>query len=173
MAISLKKILGAVAPALATAIGGPLAGTAVKEIAKKILGKENATEAEVESALAGASPEQLLKLKELDIQFAKDMATAGIELDRLEVDDRKSARERQVATKDKIPSILALFIVAMFCTIIALLFSQTIPESNRDLFHVLVGTLDGMLLSVMNYEFGSSRSSREKDQVLGKIAQMP
>ena len=173
MAISLKKILGAVAPALATAVGGPLAGTAVKEIAKKVLGKENATESEVEAALASASPEQIIKLKELDQQFARDMAAAGIELEKLEVDDRKSARERMVAAKDKIPSVLALVIVGTMMAVIGLLFTQTIPADNKEIFINALGMLEGATLAVMNFEFGSSRSSQEKDKVLGKIAQQP
>ena len=46
-----KAIVGTVAPALATALGGPLAGVAVKAIADKVLGKPAATEADVAAAI--------------------------------------------------------------------------------------------------------------------------
>ena len=61
----LLSILGNVAPALATAVAGPMGGAAVKAIAEK-LGVPPAIEA-VTQALE-ANPELAVKLKEIDVK---------------------------------------------------------------------------------------------------------
>ena len=49
-----KKVLGGIAPTIATALGGPLAGTATKFLASSLLGKDEASESELEAAIIGA-----------------------------------------------------------------------------------------------------------------------
>lgn len=70
-------ILKTVAPALATAIGGPLAGAAVSFLASK-LGVDPAV---VEQTVAGMGPADLVKLKQMDLDFKIEMAKIGISLD--------------------------------------------------------------------------------------------
>lgn len=168
MAFDWKAPLRVIAPTLATALGGPLAGAAVAALSKKLLGKEGGSQEEIAEVLLGGKPEDLLKLKELEVEFKEHMAALGVELEKLEVEDRKDARARQVATKDPIPNILACVIVLALLVMMGLLFSHTVPEPNQAAFHNLLGILEGAVLSVMNFEFGSSRGSREKDAVLGK-----
>jgi hypothetical protein len=55
---NLTAILGAVAPTLATAMGGPLGGMAIKLVADK-LGLPESTMEAVEAAVSNATPEQL------------------------------------------------------------------------------------------------------------------
>jgi hypothetical protein len=171
VAISLKKILGAVAPSLATALGGPLAGTAVAAIAKKILGKDNASEDEVAAVLASADPATLLKLKEVDAQFKKDMAALGVELDKIEMEDRKDARAMQVATKDWMPNALASVLMISLCVLAGVLLKYSVPVDNKEIIINLMGVLEGAAVTVFSFYFGSSRSSSEKDKVLGRIAE--
>lgn len=163
-----KKLVASVAPGLATALGGPLAGVAVREIGAKLLGKPDAREDEVAAALAAAAPADLIKLRELDQAFAKQMADAGIALDKIEADDRASARARQIAVKDWVPSALAVTIVVAFLALLLLMPSRQIPEANRSTFDILLGMLSGAVTSVFAYYFGSSRGSREKDAVIGR-----
>jgi len=173
MAIDLKKIVGAVAPALARALGGPLAGTAVAAIAKKVLGKD-ATQDEVAAALATATPDQLIKLKELDAEFAKQMADSGIALDKLEVDDRANARElRMVNQKDWVPNVLAMSLLIGLLTLTWFLLNYETPAGNKEIIINLMGVLEGSLVTVMTFFFGSSRSSDEKSKILGRIAELP
>jgi hypothetical protein len=171
MAFDWKSPLRVLAPTVATALGGPLAGAAVAALSNKLLGKPNGTEAEIAAVVAGAKPEDLLKLKELEVEFKEHMAALGVELDKLEVDDRKDARARQVSAKDWVPSLLALVIVTALMVMMGLMFGHVIPAANHDVFLNLIGILEGAVLSVMNFEFGSSRSSREKDAVLGRVAE--
>jgi hypothetical protein len=164
MSTTWKGILGTVAPALATALGGPLAGVAVRAIAEKVLGKPEASEADV----AGASPELLLKLREADQEFAKAMADAGVKLEEIEAQDRASARTREIATKDWVPAALAITNALAFFVLLFLMLSHSIPETNKSAFDILLGMLAGSLTTVMTYYFGSSRGSREKDAILGR-----
>lgn len=62
----LKGLLGTVAPMLATALGGPLAGDAVKFLASSLLGDENADVNDVIEAVKSAPPE---KLRDLNAQY--------------------------------------------------------------------------------------------------------
>lgn len=174
MGLNLKKIIGAVAPTLAKAIGGPLAGTAIGEIAKKVLGKENVSEEEVAKALVSATPEQIIKLKELDQAFAKQMAEAGIELEKLETSDRANARElRKANPTDWLPNVTAILIMLGLLTLSIMLFGGDVPAGNKDIIINLMGVLEGALMSIVTFFFGSSRSSAEKDKVLGRIAEGP
>lgn len=166
MAIKWKKIVSAVAPTLATALGGPLAGMATKQIAGAILGNENAKEAELEAAITAGGPDMLVKLKELDQQFEIKLRELGLELEKLDVQDRASARAREIAVRDWVPPTLAIGNFVAFCSMLYLMFSRQIPETNRDVFYILLGTLAGNLGAVMTYYFGSSSGSRAKDEIL-------
>jgi hypothetical protein len=171
MASTWKGIIGTVAPALATALGGPLAGAAVKTIADKVLGTPDASEADVAAAItAGASPDMLLKLKQADQDFARAMADAGIKLEELEAADRANARAREIATKDWVPAALAVTNALAFFILLFLMLSRAVPEANKSAFDILLGMLAGSLTTIMTYYFGSSRGSREKDAILGRVA---
>jgi hypothetical protein len=172
MATTWKSIIATVAPALATALGGPLAGVAVKTIADKVLGRPDATPSDVETAiLSGTTPELLLKLKQADQDFAKAMAEAGIALEKLETEDRASARAMQVATRDWVPGVLAMIFVVGFFSLLYALTRVQIPVDNREVLIAMVGTMGGAVMTVLTFYFGSSKSSQNKDAVLGRVAE--
>jgi hypothetical protein len=173
MSTTWKGIVGTVAPALATALGGPLAGVAVRAIAEKVLGKSEASEADVAAAVAGASPELLLKLKQADQNFARAMAEAGVKLEELEAQDRASARAMQMATRDWVPGALAVVFVTGFFALVWIMLRYTIPVENRDAINLLLGALAGAVTTILSFYFGSSRGSREKDAILGRVAGGP
>lgn len=78
-----------IAPTIATALGGPLAGAAVSFLAGK-LGLSDATQEKVQQVLAGADP---VRLKELELDFAKFMADNGIKIQLAQIDvNREEAR---------------------------------------------------------------------------------
>ncbi len=54
-------LLAQVAPTIASALGGPLAGLAVKTLSSALLGTEQGSEQEVAAALSSATPDQLAK----------------------------------------------------------------------------------------------------------------
>lgn len=174
MKLDWKDIVGTVAPTLATALGGPLAGVAVKTLASQLLGKPDATQGEVEQAIVGADPQTLLKLKEIEVEFQKFVVDAEIQREKLAGDDRGSARDREIKAGDSwTPRILAISITAGFFGVLLLMMYGTMPKDGHDALLVMLGSLGTAWIAVVSYYFGSSASSKHKDEALATIAKMP
>jgi hypothetical protein len=162
-----KSVLGTVAPTLATALGGPLAGVAVKALSEKLLGKDTGTEDEVAAAIVGANPETLMKLKQAEFDFRKAMEELDIERDKLAFGDRASAREREVKTGDNwTPRLLAFVILLGWISLQWFLLHEIVPEQNKDLIMRGMGILDIAVGLVLGYYFGSSAGSKQKNELL-------
>jgi hypothetical protein len=162
-----KSVVGTVAPVLATALGGPLAGVAVKAIAAG-LGKPEAKEAEVAEILAGGDPQMLVKLREIDRQFEKEMSALGIDLEKIAAEDRANARAREVSLGgDWTVRILAYTIIGSFCALVfSVLFGQVTAEST--IAGAVIGYLSAKAEQVTAYYFGSSVGSKLKTEALSK-----
>lgn len=169
-----KKILGQLAPTLASAVGGPAAGMAVKVLSGALLGKEDGAEADVEAALLSATPDQLLKLKEADLEFKEHMADIGLDFERLAVEDRGDARE--LAKANMTPQIMlsALFVVGYF-TILGLFFVGQIAVASelQQPFLILLGVVTAAVPQILSFWFGSTAGSAAKTAALANIAVKP
>ena len=165
-----KAVIGAVAPTMATMLGGPLAGMAVKALSLGLLGKEDANLNEVATAVVSGNADVLEKIKQIDAQLQVRMRELDIDLARLEVDDRKSAREREAATSDPTTRILAYMFVIIYFLVIWAVWKFPIDPNVNDLLMILIGILTGALTQILNYYFGSSSGSAQKSNVLAKIA---
>lgn len=165
MKIDWKAIVGTVAPTIATALGGPLAGVAVKAIATG-LGKPDAKEAELAEIVASGDPQTLVRLREIDNQFLKDMEALGVDLERIAAEDRANAREREKALGgDWTVRILAYTIVGSFCALVfSVLFGQITAEST--IAGAVIGYLSAKAEQVVSYYFGSSAGSKAKTDIL-------
>lgn len=165
MAFDWKSVVSTVAPMLGTAIGGPLGGMAVKVIGDALGLSEHSEEA-ISTALAGAKPEDLLKLKQADQQFAKDMKALDVDLERIHQADRGSARSMQMQTKSKIPGVLAVMItIGFFGILIGMMGGWLKPQDNQALL-ILLGALAAAWGAVVNFYYGSSAGSQQKDAML-------
>jgi hypothetical protein len=174
MKLDWKQIVGTVAPTIATALGGPLAGVAVKTLATQLLGKPDATEADVEAAVIGADPQTLLKLKEIEVEFKKFVVDSGIKLVQIDAEDRANAREREVKTGDSwTPRVLAALVVVGWLAVQWFMLHNIVDQSMRELVARVLGTLDSALMLVLSYYFGSSASGKAKDETISSIAKMP
>lgn len=169
MKLDWKSIVATVAPTLATALGGPLAGVAVKTIATQILGKPEASEQEVESAILNADPQTLVQLRQLDFEFKKTMVDAGIKLEEIAAADRGNAREREIRTGDSwTPRVIAGAIVLGYFAVQWYILSHIVPPEQREIVMRSLGVLDTALGLVLGYYFGSSSGSRLKDEALAR-----
>lgn len=155
---TLLGILKGVAPVLATAVAGPAGGAAVGWIASK-LGIDDATVEGVTQALT-TNPEMALKLKELDLEYAK-----------LEVADRDSARKAYaaVATSEyatklekMVVPLLALGVVGLAFALIAVLMFVNTPQDQQQLIIFALGFITSAAGQVLSFYFGSSQGSKEK-----------
>jgi hypothetical protein len=167
-----KAIVGSVAPTIATALGGPLAGVAIKTLATQLLGKPDATPEEVEAAVVGADPQTLLRLKEIEAEFKKAMLDAGIKMEQLASQDRASARAREIAVRDRTPAYLAYAITIGFFGTLGFMLVNGKPETGGDALLVMLGSLGTAWAGVVAYYFGSSAGSRKKDEALSQMARV-
>lgn len=162
-----KAAVKTVAPVLGTALGGPLAGAAVKVLGEVLLGNPNATEVEVAAAAGAMSGDQIVAMRRADNEFKARIVEAGVKIEEIDAKDRDSARQRQAQTKDPTNAIIAFIVIGVWGLINYNLFTTVaIPETARDLIVRLLGTLDSALMLVLYFYFGSSRGSREKDAAL-------
>ncbi len=172
MKSSIKEMLATVAPTVATALGGPLAGMATRAIAAKLLPNADATSDEVEAALAVASGADLAKLKQLEQEFKTQLREADIQLESIAAYDRASARERQTSMRDWTPSVLGLAIIIGFFGVLAYIFRFGLPDEGSEVLLLMVGALGAMTSQVGNFFFGSSAGSKAKDAFLSRIREV-
>lgn len=168
MKLDWRSIVGTVAPTLATALGGPLAGVAVKAIAAG-LGKSPEAKADaVEQAVLEADPATLLKLKEIEVQFEKDLQAAGIRLEEIAAEDRANARAREMGLKDHTPAILSFVITIGFFGTLGWMLVNGKPATGGDALLVMLGALGGAWGAIVSYYFGSSAGSKIKTEALAR-----
>jgi hypothetical protein len=155
---TLLSILKGVAPVLATAVAGPAGGAAVGWLADK-LGVDDATVEGVTAALTG-NPDLTLKLKELDLEYAK--------LDQM---DRDSARKAyaEVATsanatkyEKAVAPTLALGTVGLAFLFIGFLMWKDIPSDQQQIIIFALGFITSSAGQVLSFYFGSSQGSKDK-----------
>lgn len=169
VAIDWKAILGAVAPALATALGGPLAGTAASILGASLLNKADASEAEIAEVVAAGSPETLARLREIDAGFKTRMQELGIDLERINQADRASARERETKLQDWTPRILATLVTLGFFGTLAWIVSVGLPANGGEAVLIMLGSLGTAWTQIVAYYYGSSAGSAEKNQLIAQM----
>ena len=164
-----KDIIKAVSPAIAGLLGGPLAATAVGALSESLLGKTGGTMDEIEKAVLGASPEVLAKIKQVEADLTAKLADAGVRMEDIAAKDRDSARTREVSTRDNTVRILAYLYTAAYFGAIWACWKFGIPPEAKDLILVLIGGLTGAQLQILNYYFGTSKSSTDKTAILDRV----
>lgn len=167
-----KQILSGIAPTIATALGGPMAGAATKFIAGSLLGDENASEKQIEEFVLGANPEQLAVIKQIDNDFEVKMKELNVDLQRIAVDNTKSARDMATKTTLTPQMVLSVLFVGGYFVILFLLMSGhiTIETAIKDTVLLLLGLLTREVPTIMQFWFGSSFGSKKKaDKIENKI----
>lgn len=157
---TLKNIIQTVAPTLGVALGGPLGGMAIKFIGEQLLGKANVSENEILEHVS--SPHDLEKLKNVDKEFAAVLKRIDLDITKLEIDNVKDARKREIVMKDRMPSVMAILLTMGFFGLLILVMTVTVTSYAKPILEVMVGAMGSAFLSVINYYFGSSRGSTLK-----------
>ena len=159
-------LLGQVAPTIATALGGPLAGLATKTLSNVLLGHEDGDADAVSAALQNATPEQLASVKQIDADFKVRMKELEIDLERISAGDRDSARRREIAVGDHMPKILAIGVTAGFFGILFWMFVYGVPKNGNEPLLLMLGALQTAFTGIIAYYFGSSAGSKAKDSLM-------
>jgi len=162
-------LLAQVAPTVATALGGPLAGLAVKTLSEALFGHQDGSESDVSAALMNATPEQLQKLKEIDASFKTRMKELDIDLEKISAGDRDSARNMQIHTNDWIPRVLAIMITIGFFGILVWMLLKGMPPTGTEALLMMLGALGTAWTGVVNFYYGSSAGSKAKTDQLADM----
>jgi hypothetical protein len=154
-----------IAPTIATALGGPLAGMAVSVISKAVGVEPD----QVQDMIANnkLSAEQIAQVKLAEIELQKQAQELGLNFAKLEVEDRKSAREMQATTRSMMPPILAGAVTVGFFAIMTLMFFNKV-DSNNPAILMMLGSLGTAWTGIIAYYFGSSAGSQAKTDLLSK-----
>ena len=159
-------ILTKVAPMLATAVGGPFAGVAVSAIESVFGLAKTGDAAAAAQAVAGATPDQLVALKQADADFTEKMRALDIDEQRLGYDDVKDARAHDASVRDHTPSILAYLLTAGFFGMLGIACFHGFPDANSALLNIMLGALGTSWGAAMQFNFGSTRQSAATSQML-------
>ena len=156
--------LNQIAPGIATALGGPLAGLAVTAVSKALGIDEKEVQSTIESGKLSA--DQLASLKQAEIELQAKAQELGLNCEKLATDDRKSAREMQISTKSFVPALLSILIVVAWALVQYFLLTHIIAQEMRELVARVLGTLDGALMLVLGFYFGGIHNASETNQML-------
>lgn len=126
------------------------------------------------------------ELKALDAEFQKFEMTwkqemikiehdFEIEQLRIEIQDRDSARNREIAfmnanggKRDWLMGIVVITGLILTCGVVAALIFWKVPEENQRLADMCFGSILSIGASIFAYYVGSSKSSRHKDETIAK-----
>jgi hypothetical protein len=154
-----------IAPTIATALGGPLAGMAVSAISKAIgVDPEKVGDLISSNKLTA---DQIAQVKIAEIELQKQAQELGLNFEKLEVEDRKSARDMQSKTRSLMPPILAGTVTVGFFGIMVMMFIGKVDSSNPAIL-MMLGSLGTAWTGIIAYYFGSSAGSQAKTDLLSK-----
>ena len=142
----LRNIKG-VAPDILNVAGTVTGYKGLKDLGKMIEGDDNMSAEKKEIALA----ELELDLKEYE----------------LEVEDRDSARKRQIEVakagkKDLLYNVSGFIGLGVFAFVVYSIIYLEVPEGNKEIFIHLIGIVEGVALSIFGFFFGTSDTEKKK-----------
>ena len=172
-----KDTLGKLAPTVASALGGPLAGVAVSAIGE-LFGISEPTQDKIKVAIENGSltGEQISGLRQLEMKLKAEEAERGFRYAELEFKDRDSARGRDaeiVKAGKRNYRADAMFLLAV-AVIVALVYAiwkdPSINEFMKGIVTLVLGRVLGYLDNLYSFEFGTTRGSQNKDSTIDKLA---
>ena len=150
----LKSLLGAFAPTLGAAIGGPLGGQA-GQIISKVLGVPNNPKS-IEQAMNNLTAEQMIELKKAEQDFEVQMKELEVDVFALEVQDTQDARGK--FSKDWTARVMGIATVGGFLGYIFLVTLQPPEQNSEALINLVLGYLGGLASAVISFYFGASNT---------------
>jgi hypothetical protein len=160
-------LLKSAAPALASFAVGPAGGLVVKAIADKF-GVTDTVEAVTEALKA--DPEAAAKLAEIETkQF--ELHNANTDSARnMNVKVQESANASWLAKNTAYALDIGIVAATIFLAWFA--FIKGVPEQNKELVYMALGSLITMSGTVLNFHRGSSQGSKDKGEENRKLKEM-
>ena len=158
--------LKSLAPTVAAALGGPLAGAAVAALGS-VLGVPDATQDTIGKLFKDGqlTSQNLAEIRKLELQYQNDEKERGFKYAELEYKRIDSARQMQIATQSKMPALLTVLITIGFFLVLGLLFFR--PEfKGNEIVMVMVGQLSAVWGGCITFYFGTTFGSAGKTALL-------
>jgi len=153
-----------IAPTIATALGGPLAGMAVSCVAKAIGVKPEEVQNVIQAGKMDAT--QVAALQQAELELKKQAQEMNLDFAKLSNEDRSSARNMQTSVRSFIPPTLSIIVTVGFFGILIGLMLQKFQTS--DALMLMLGSLGTAWTGIIAFYFGSSAGSQAKDELLHK-----
>lgn len=166
------SILSELLPIGASILGGPIAGVATKWLADK-LGLSDSTVTSVTDALQGVDPLERAKLEQ---EFIKWSIQEQNRMWELELQEKNSARVRDTAyitsgSRNYRADIMFVLSVVVVCGLVWIVWQDTnLNEYVKGIFTLVLGRFLGYLDNIYNFEFGSTRGSKNKDATIENLS---
>lgn len=146
------------APLLGGVVGGP-AGSALGGVVASVFGVEPKPDL-IMNAIK-TDPEASVKLKAIELDNKVELQRLSIQIAESEIKDKQNARKEN--KHSRMPAILSVALSIVVVIIIYLLFYTPIPENSEDVLFMLLGLVLKEWGGAMQYWFGTTRSSANKD----------
>ncbi len=160
-----------IAPTVASALGGPLAGQAVSAIGA-LFGMKDATSGKIKEAIENAqlTGEQISAIKQLEIKLKAEEAERGFRYAELEFRDRDSARRANVdgGTQKMLFWLSLVLLCITLGSELVVLFVGYPKELAEIVVGRVLGLMDSVALMVMAYWYGTSNGSSRKTDLLSQ-----
>lgn len=150
---AIKSLVGAVAPTLGAALGGPVGGAAV-QVLTSVLGCKP-DEKSIEQAMSMASAEDLAKIREAELEFDAKMKQMDVDVFALETADKQDARK--YFNRDWTARFIGVVMVLFFCSYIAMVTIMPPEQNSMELINLVLGYLGGLVSAVVSFYFGASQ----------------
>lgn len=168
-----KNVLSKLAPTVASAFLGPLAGTVVSAVGD-ILGISEPTQEKIAQAITNGqlTGEHIAAIKLLEMKLKSEEAERGFRYAELEVRDRESARRANVdgGTLNKL-FWLSLWLITTVLTAELCVLWLGVPHGVPEIIvGRILGMLDTVAAQVMNFWYGTSSGSTRKTDMMASGA---
>jgi len=128
-------------------------------------------------------PEDLVKLRQFELEHEEELTRLQLEDNKLDLQvfqteaaEKDSARRRDIAflqanTRNYRADLMFFLAVAMIGAMVWIVWKdQSINEYVKGIFTLVLGRFLGYLDNIYNYEFGTTRSSRAKDNTIEQLS---
>jgi hypothetical protein len=159
-----KTMVSHTAPLLGSLLSSFLEPLARQLLCKTLLGNERASNADIEEMLVSPTLDQVIMLRQIEAELQSQLALLLTKNNLIQNAVHKRAHLPEIRTQDKIPALLALLLTFGF---FGVLFSVMYIRIENDAIHVvdiMLGVLGTAWISCISYYFGSSYSSRLRNQ---------
>jgi hypothetical protein len=166
--MSFKNVISSIIPSVGGLIGGKFGENIGSELSNIFFGRDNATEKDIENAILNATPEQIIQLKKMEMDYKVELGKISLQEHTNIAQDIKNARDSSVTSKTYMNALLGSFItIGFFCITILMMFHE-MPKEDTNIICGLVGSISTVFIQVATYYFGSSYGSQVKTLIMSQ-----